>query len=104
MTEDDLQKSVALYLDHTGHTWFHPPNGGYRSGREAAKLKAMGVKPGVPDIIILDIQTAIELKVGKNKQTQAQVDWQHKLEELGWNYHVCRSLDEVIETLNKSQK
>jgi len=28
----------------------HIPNGGFRGKREAARLKRMGVKPGVPDL------------------------------------------------------
>jgi hypothetical protein len=31
---------------------FHIPNGGKRSPREATRLKAQGVKPGIPDICI----------------------------------------------------
>lgn len=30
-------------------TW-HPPNGGYRLGKEAGRMKAQGVKAGIPDI------------------------------------------------------
>src|SRR5262245_29772108 len=30
--------------------FWHTPNGGYRDDREAAKLKAMGVMPGVSDL------------------------------------------------------
>ena len=32
---------------------FHIPNGGSRHKIEAGKLKAMGVKPGVPDLALL---------------------------------------------------
>lgn len=32
---------------------FHCPNGGLRNKREASRLKLMGVKPGVPDLISL---------------------------------------------------
>lgn len=31
---------------------FHVPNGGKRNAIEAARFKAMGVKPGVPDIFL----------------------------------------------------
>ena len=31
---------------------FHVPNGGHRNKVEAARLKAQGVKPGVPDIFL----------------------------------------------------
>lgn len=101
--EDDLQKAVAYYLDIRGFIWFHPPNGGLRNKREAAKLKAMGVKPGVPDIVILDPQIVIELKIGNNKPTPSQESWLKTFKALGWQAHVCRSLDEVVEILEKSK-
>jgi hypothetical protein len=34
-----------------GWYWFHPANGEHRDKRTAAKLKAMGVMPGVPDLV-----------------------------------------------------
>jgi hypothetical protein len=36
-----------------GWLFFHCPNGEWRSPRAAAKLKAMGVLPGVPDLVLL---------------------------------------------------
>lgn len=51
--EDALQKSVARLLDSMGLTWFHPANGEARNAITGAKLKAMGVKAGAPDCMIL---------------------------------------------------
>jgi|ETNvirnome_2_130_1030620.scaffolds.fasta_scaffold00094_32 hypothetical protein len=54
--EQDLHEAVAEYLDRglTDATfWFHPANGEKRPRATAAKLKRMGVKAGVPDIVIL---------------------------------------------------
>lgn len=39
--------------------FFHVPNGGKRSTIEAAQLKASGVVPGIPDMILLYNGTAI---------------------------------------------
>jgi VRR-NUC domain len=33
--------------------WFHVPNGELRDTRTAAKLKAMGLRPGVPDLVLV---------------------------------------------------
>lgn len=101
--ENDLQKAVAYYLDIRGCIWFHPPNGGLRNKREAAKLKAMGTKPGVPDVIILDPQIVIELKIKGNKPTPEQNKWLETFKTLGWRAYVCRSLDEVREILEESK-
>jgi hypothetical protein len=71
---------------------FHIPNGGRRNVREAARLKAMGVKAGVSDYFLpvpkyggdypedlIYMGLWLELKAGKNRPTPAQFDWQHKM-------------------------
>jgi len=32
---------------------FHPANGGYRRQVEAARLRGLGVRPGVPDVVAI---------------------------------------------------
>lgn len=108
--EDDLQMAVAQLLDlviKPPSRWWHTPNGGRRDAREAARLKRMGVKAGVPDVRIETLYEnddwsfgtpsifEIELKTGKNKQTEAQKQWERNTIELGGKYAVCRSLAEV---------
>jgi hypothetical protein len=104
-SEDALQKSVAKYLDAVNAFWYHCPNGGSRNGIEAAKLKAMGVKPGVPDCMIIDQKhdysgLAIELKVGYNKPSEHQLAIFDKLVERNWMVVVSWSLDEVIDLID----
>lgn len=104
MSEDSLQKSVAKLLDLHGLTWFHPPNEGKRNPVAGRLAKEKGLKSGVPDVIIFDnfgeySGTAIELKVKGRKQTESQIEWECKLRKCRWSYHVCRSIDEVIEVL-----
>jgi hypothetical protein len=103
--EDDFQKAVANYLDMIGAFWFHCPNGGSRNAIEAKKLKGMGVKSGVPDVLILDHRQgfnglAIELKVGYNKPSEQQLDMLDKLVALNWMVVVCWSLDEAIAVID----
>ena len=100
-TEDNFQKSVARYLDTIGAFWFHCPNGGSRNAIEASKLKAMGVKAGIPDCLIMDQRKgysgmAIELKVGYNKPSEHQLSIFDKLVDSGWLVVVSWSLDEVV--------
>lgn len=60
---------------------FAIPNGGYRNAREAARLKAMGVRAGVSDYFLpvprLDGTAGlwIELKAGKGRTTTNQEAW-----------------------------
>lgn len=105
-SEDNFQKSVARYLDAKGVLWFHCPNGGSRNVSEAAKLKSMGVKPGIPDVLILEPRKnwygmAIELKVGKNKPTEHQEKMQRLFISKNWYCLVCYSLDETIFEIDK---
>lgn len=97
---------------------FAVPNGGARSKATAGKLKAEGVVAGVADLILLvpryrDKMTednpvvidtthalCIEMKTAKGRQSPEQKEWQAKVEEHGYKYAVCRSLDEFIKTIN----
>ena len=120
MNENDLQRAVAKVLDYSGLTWFHPPMEGFRNPRTGGHMKAKGMKAGIPDCMILqpfrkygDVdgfsgqawQTvnglALELKVGKNKPTSAQLEWAGKLRACSWRVEVCRSMDEVLAVLRE---
>jgi hypothetical protein len=104
-SEDDFQIAVARLLDASGLYWFHCPNGGSRNAREGAKLKKMGVKAGVPDIIILDTTKdlgkglCIELKVGKNTVTNHQKYFATVFYLTKWRYEVCYSMSSVQKLL-----
>lgn len=118
-TENDLQRAVAKVLDASGLVWQHTPNGGNRSARTGALMKAMGAKPGVPDVLIynpfglivlagdtMDMSErwnglAIELKVGKNKPSASQDEWAVKLRGCGWRVETLRSVDEVLTVLRE---
>lgn len=111
--EDTLQKSCVEWFDLQHRIWswalFHVPNGGQRNAKEAAKFKAMGVRPGVPDLMLILPRhgyhyLALELKVGKNTQTDRQRAYQTYIETTGGKYAVIRSLDQFIETINEYLK
>ncbi len=83
---------------------YHVPNGGKRNVVEATKLKRMGVKAGVPDIVLPVARNGfhglyVELKVGKNKTSENQDKWLSKLEEQGYKTIVCYGADNAIETI-----
>lgn len=106
--EDSLQMAVAkfLALQYPDLLWWHTPNGGKRNAREAGRLKAMGVRPGVADLLFIWKLSgnfidsgAIELKAGKNALQESQKDFQEKWIGIGGHYALCRSLDEVMGAL-----
>ena len=89
--------------------WMHPPNEGRRSPRAGAYNKLMGVKRGVPDIIIFtpppsdpDVRgVAIELKHGKSYPTKHQKEWLNRLKSIGWEARVCRGVGEAIDFIRE---
>jgi hypothetical protein len=55
--EQQIQRAVFEHLAIRGAPAvfaFHPANGGWRTRVEAAILKAMGVRAGVPDVIAIE--------------------------------------------------
>ena len=50
--EHEVQKAICNYLDIRKVCYWAVPNGGNRSKSEAGRLKAEGVKAGVPDITV----------------------------------------------------
>lgn len=104
--EDILQMQVMRWLAVAapGLCAFHPANGGYRNPREAKKLKDMGVKPGVADLCVMLPEgrvAFIEMKAGKGRQTDTQRAFQADCARLGAPYAVCRSIDDVEQTLRE---
>jgi hypothetical protein len=75
---------------------FAVPNGGQRHPAVAAKLKAEGVKPGVPDVMWPVarggfIGLAIEFKHGDGNPTKEQRTRIDALQREGWLVAVCWS-------------
>ena len=96
-----IQKAIMRYLDLAlpeSYRAFHPANGGARSARTAAMMKALGVKAGVADIVILRPgapAAMIEVKAEKGSPSPAQKEWCGWAEKHGHPYAVCRSVDDV---------
>ena len=80
---------------------FAVPNGGLRDPITASKLKAQGVKRGVPDIVLPVVRFAdnrwyagayIELKKlkGGNERDADQLKWAAFLKSQGYAHYLCR--------------
>jgi hypothetical protein len=55
-SEEAIQRAVFEHLAVRGAPRlfaFHAANGGYRRSVEATRLKGLGVRPGVPDLIAI---------------------------------------------------
>lgn len=80
-------------------SYCHCPNGGYRTKAEAGVFSALGVRAGVPDLLVFlpgGRSVQIELKAGRNGLTAAQKAWHATMKLLGHRISVCRSVDELM--------
>lgn len=81
---------------------FHPPNGGYRDVREAAKLKRMGVLPGIPDLVVFmdnAFVCAFEVKAQRGVLSDDQKNVHYVMRALGFKVAVVRGIDETRQAL-----
>jgi hypothetical protein len=100
-----FQKDAAAYLDLMasihGFVWFHPPNGGWRDRRTAARFKLEGVKAGILDCVIIfppDGHTAMaELKSATGYLSPDQKAVIKNLNAIGVETAVCYTLRELTE-------
>jgi hypothetical protein len=77
---------------------FHVANGGYRSKPEAARLKWMGVLPGVPDLVLVlpKGRTAFwEVKTPTTTLTPDQARFIDRLTVLGHSWGIVRSIEDA---------
>ena len=110
ITEHDSQVSLFDWIDTYKIVYpqlecaFAIPNGGFRHIVTAMRLKAEGVRAGVPDIFIAYPMNKkhglfIEMKVGKNKPTENQKEWLFRLAKNGYAVFTCYSWIEAARTI-----
>ena len=107
-TEHDSQVILVRWFDlqypkYAGRL-YAVPNGGARHPAVAAKLKAEGVRRGIPDLH-LPIRTpffsglVIEMKAETGRMTVEQADWIDFFSSQGFAAVVCKSLSSAQETI-----
>lgn len=99
-TEEQEQVAVVKYCTLRHIPIVHIPNEGKRSLSAAARLKAAGMQPGFPDLFIPAARGGacglfIEMKVGKNKPSDAQEAWLETLNWSGYAVAVCWGFDDA---------
>lgn len=111
-TEDGEQMTVVEWADIQAKSdprlrnLYHVPNEGRRSWAEAGRQRRMGLRSGVPDLI-LDYPSGIyhglriEMKIKPNRLTKEQLGWMARLERAGYATAVAWSAREAIETIRE---
>src|SRR5512138_903031 len=107
MSEDEIQIAVAAKLREAGVPFFHVANERRTTPRQGAKLKAMGVSAGVPDIIAVMPAAvgrgpfALELKTERGRLSPAQRKWLETLQACGWQVACTYGLAEAMDKLRE---
>lgn len=120
--EDDHQKMLIQWAKITriesregvkiGDFMFAIPNGGKRGVREAARMKAQGVKAGVSDLffsfpsggkhgLYIELKRPIEKGKAKPRLTEAQTDWIEKARSVGYAAEVCFGFEEAKKAIEQ---
>lgn len=114
--ENDLQvQCVKLLRSLPATLAFSVPNhigyGGKNSGARIgfmARQKAMGLLPGVSDLIVMYIDSygepavlCLELKSEKGSLSESQQNFAALCDKVGADFYIIRSLDDLVATLRK---
>lgn len=106
-TEDAEQQAVIHWAAFQSGGWpelenlYHVPNEGKRGKKAAGMAKALGLKAGVPDLI-LDYPKGIyhglriEMKVLPNRPTQSQLEWLNRMQDAGYFTAICYDSESAI--------
>ena len=102
--EEQLQRTIVEWLRWTkpNCVWFFVNNGARLSKAQAGIAKAMGVLPGVADLVFVlsgGRVGFIELKAPKGLLTDKQIQFGLDVVALGAFYQTARSIEEVQGTL-----
>jgi hypothetical protein len=110
--EFDLQQAIMRWAALLSGAWpelrllYHCPNGGSRNPIEAANLKRLGVRAGVPDLHLPIARGGyhglwIELKSRSGRIRPEQIQWQQILRIHGHRVEIVRSVEEAIRVIQE---
>jgi hypothetical protein len=103
--EFKLQKFVVQCLEQFSRPdviFYHCPNGEKRSPRTGARLKAMGVLPGVADVCLVlpgGASAFLELKRPGGRTSEEQRAFRSRCEASGAGYAVAQTPEEAVAVL-----
>lgn len=104
MREDAVQMALMRFLDvlaMPGAVFWHCPNGGSRGRGEAGRFQALGVKAGIPDVLILyrGHLYGLELKADAGRVSPEQKSMADALGAAGATVSVAFGLDAALAQL-----
>lgn len=103
--ESQIQRQMILWfrLQYPRYIIAAIPNGGRRNALEAKIMKSEGVLAGFSDLIIIADRSVlfVEVKTKTGRQSESQKKFQTDVERLGFQYSICRSLQDFQLTIEK---
>lgn len=96
--ESKIQIEIVNVLQLSGVYFFAVPNERKQSPRSGARMKSMGVRSGVADIIVMGENGkgfCLEVKSATGRQSETQKAFQARCVLLGWPYALVRSVEDV---------
>ena len=105
MSERDIHITICALLDVYAHPrliWFHPANGEKRNIVTAMRLKKMGVKRGIPDLVFTlpDGRSAyMEIKTTKGRMSDHQKYYRQKCWDMNVPYVLVTNADDAMAIL-----
>lgn len=102
--EDAIQRAVFQHIRARGVPGlfaFAVPNGGLRSKNEAAIMKGLGVRAGVPDIFLIHASRcfALEIKTKNGRLYKEQGETLDEIVACGADADVAYGLDSALDIL-----
>lgn len=100
----ELQLQAKIFQHHWNYypnergLLFHV-NGKAKNAIEGNKFKALGVIPGVSDLVYLKPggkPIFLELKTENGKQSEAQKKWQEIVTKAGYDYRIVKTFDDAL--------
>lgn len=115
ISESVEQQTIMQWADFSSGRYpelellYHIPNEGKRSKATAGRLKAEGLKKGVPDLCLPVARGGyhglyIELKAIGGRPTHEQVGWIGNLRQQGYHAEICAGADRAIRVIEEYLK
>ena len=100
-TEEAVHRAIVAHLSHRAApavVWWHTPNGEARHAAIGGKLRALGTRRGMPDLMFMRAGTfyALELKREGGKVSDAQRSMLAELQAAGAVVAVAYGLDDAL--------
>lgn len=111
ISESKLQQEIVLWFRNNYCLKFHNPRlmiysvpNERASKVERMRMKNIGALSGVADLTVVLPNKIIfvELKVGYNKQSDTQKEFENRVISLGFEYHLVRSLEDFKKIIQKN--